>query len=164
MLHNLLQTQWHKTMYIFYLSVLCFFLLTCLQFVWDWADLGWVQLDLASSCRFDPGLSQISLILLASVAAWVMFLVKKMCRKASPIMLACFNLLLLLSSQTYHWLNQDTWPRQRVQGLGDISPTWEVEGIEYLLNGNPNDCAYLFQFLLTDIKPVDTRAGDVSEC
>lgn len=30
-----------------------------MQFSWDWADLGWAHLGLASSCRFDRGLIQI---------------------------------------------------------------------------------------------------------
>lgn len=41
---------------------------------------------------------------------------------------------------------QDTWPRPKSKGGEIYHLQWEVGGIEYFLNGNPNDHTHLSVF------------------
>lgn len=160
MLLNLSKTQWHLAMYTY--SFICLFfsqsctcsfagigLMTLAEFGQVWCQTA----DLIRSV-------QNSHFLWISGCLSYVHDEKQKCKKASPIMLAYFKLLLLLCPQTYYRLKQDMWPGPKSKGREIHHLPWRWRGLRI--------CWMAIQiisiFTHRSLKgPTETGAGDVSE-
>lgn len=104
------------------------FLLTCLQFGWDWADLGWARLGLMSHCIYGQVCFKFSFSLdqwlPESCSPW-----KGDVQKGKHNYASVFQTSALLCSQTYHRLKQDTWPSPETKGREIYHLEWWWRGM-----------------------------------